>query len=105
MDIQAFGTLEDALQALMQDDAGYVILKHVLSNGESVGEHYHPVANEWLIYSSGTLEITIDGELKRTTVESTTCVKIPAGAMHSLHCLTDVSYFVLRDRPDETVYT
>jgi quercetin dioxygenase-like cupin family protein len=104
-DIHFSDTLEDALQELMMEDAEYVLLKHVLSKDESIGEHHHPLANEWVIYSAGTLEITIDGELKRTTVENTTCVKIPAGAKHTLHCLTDVSYLVLRDRSDETVYT
>jgi mannose-6-phosphate isomerase-like protein (cupin superfamily) len=66
--------------------------------------HFHPKANETIIVNSGTFVANLDFEKEKFDIKETTALNFPAGHIHSLKTLTDVSYLVLRDCDDKLIY-
>ena len=96
----------EVLLALMQMDQEYVIVRHRLDAAESIAEHFHPKANEWVIIERGAIEVTIDGAKRKHHLDGTAlAIPFPAGARHALKALSAVEYVVLRDREDEIIYS
>lgn len=103
MEIQEHASLEDALQ-LLRPEHYYTLVKHVLSKGEKVGEHFHPYATEVIIASGGGFHVLSD--LSRHPIENPGVVTItlPKESLHGLEADQDISYLVLRDEQDKTVW-
>ena len=100
-----YSTLEELLGNLTKKDKDYILVQHDFKKGEVVKPHYHPEANEWVIFRNGKVEITL--ELETATVQSSeeySVVYFPKNKFHGLKCLTDISYLVLRDKKDKTKY-
>jgi len=100
-----YKTREEALEEITKEDKDYIFLKHSFKEGREIKEHYHPKANEWIIFNSGECEIGLNSELGIFAPHSNAlAIHFPKGKIHGLICLTDISYWVLRDRKDKTIY-
>ncbi|MCD6522467.1 MAG: hypothetical protein J7K68_01855 [Candidatus Diapherotrites archaeon] len=70
-------------------------------------EHIHPHANEWIIFTKGRFEVSIDSE--KTVVDTLSSdgahiLFFPKGHKHGVKFLSDMLYFVLRDGVSKTIY-
>ena len=100
-----YSTLEELLGNLTKKDKDYILVRHDFKKGDVVKPHYHPEANEWALFRNGKVEIILESET--ATVQSSGkyfVVHFPKTKFHGLKCLTDISYFVLRDKKDKTKY-
>jgi quercetin dioxygenase-like cupin family protein len=105
--IANYANLEGALRDLVKDDEEYVLVKHTLRADEKIGLHYHKHANEWVIVLSGMFDIEIEGEkniVSTILADWVRVVHFPVGKKHSFRAVSPGTYFVLRDRQDESVF-
>jgi len=109
MKINEYNSFQEAIRSLTQEDEEYILVRHVLKAGEKVKEHYHPRANEWIIVNivEGKLVIWLGDKMKKIDFSdylSPVAIFLPAGVKHSLLAISPISYSVLRDRKDKTIY-
>ena len=105
MKIEEYISLKEAIESLIKRDKDYVFVRHTLDAGEAIKPHCHPKANEFLVVDSGVLDVRLDWENKVLTPNGRVIViHFPKRKKHSLKTLTPISYFVFRDREDETIY-
>lgn len=98
---------EGALWSVIKEDKDHIILRHILKPKEVIKRHYHRIANEWIVITHGKFSVEIDGEKEKFDLPyngTATVIHFPSGAKHSLRALSKMSYFVLRDRKDRTIY-
>ena len=92
---------EEAIDAIAEIDRHYDFFVHELEAGEKVGSHIDQTG-EWIIADNGEFEVMVDGETELFAPglipghERTAVILIPAGKIHSLLAITDVSYWVLK---------
>jgi hypothetical protein len=87
---------EQALEQIMVQDRPYKIIHHSFPKGTIIKTHTH-VVDEWVIFSHGRCEVTVAPDVKTLEARTRTyAIKIPHGKMHSLECLSDITYWVLR---------
>ncbi|MCB9359567.1 hypothetical protein H6503_06570 [Candidatus Woesearchaeota archaeon] len=97
--------LDRILNSIIPRDQEYIIVPHMLETGENVQRHMHPKANEWVVYDQGEFTFTIDGVTKTYKGNGRfTKIHIAPGQLHSMECLSPMSYFVVRDCIDEIIY-
>ncbi|MFH1210496.1 MAG: cupin domain-containing protein [archaeon] len=98
--------LREAINEIQRKDREYVSVRHDLRAGKSVGPHFHPSVWEWAIFDSfGRAKVAVDFENKLINDPiGVLVVNFPKGHIHGLKCLTDVSYLVVREGDDDTVY-
>ncbi len=104
-EIKNYENLRNALDDVLDEDKDYVLIRHTFPAGEAVGEHFHPNVNEYLLFDSGSFEVTVDFEKKMIdALPGVSVIHFPKGYIHGLRCLSDMSYYVLRDGKDEIIY-
>lgn len=105
MEIKHFQTLHEALTGTCKKDAEYILISHSLTQKRIIRRHYHPHANEYIILTHGEFDVTV-GKIKKSfrVMEGVTVIKFPKRHGHAFLARSNLSYFVLRDRMDETVY-
>jgi quercetin dioxygenase-like cupin family protein len=88
---------ESALDQLLELDRDYALVRHDFPRGEVIEAHTHPV-DEWVIFNRGRCEITLGLESRAVDVnKGAVAVYLPKEQEHGLKCLTDISYWVLRE--------
>ncbi len=105
MEIREFNNFKDAFQSLMPESRECVFVRHSLEPKEEIKLHYHPKANEWLVINRGRFVVTLESEeqefwLKRRVM----AIRFSAKQKHALATKSKISFFVLRDRADKTIY-
>lgn len=97
--------LKTALRQIIKDEKDYTLIRHDLCAGEVIGEHFHPCTDEWIFFESGRFEALLDFE-KHTVTAGTgaSALYFPKAQVHGLKCLTDMSYFVLRNENNKIIY-
>ncbi len=91
----------------MKPDKTYHIVCHELIAGEEIKLHYHPKAIEWIVIESGKFLLQIGNRKEKIPLaydETARVIRIDPGKPHFLKALSDLSYFVVRDREDKIVY-
>lgn len=107
MKTKEYPNLKEAIESLTEKDKNYIFIRHTINHGEPIRPHYHPKANEFLIVDNGVFDIWLDRDSKILVPNGKVIVVVfPKGQRHSLKTInsTPVSYFVFRDRKDETIY-
>jgi hypothetical protein len=104
--IKTYENLEEALKNIQKKDKEYISVWHKFSAGESVGLHYHHKANEWVIaLGPGSFKVIYDYEIKTVNIKGKKayCITFPREVPHNIECLTDMLYFVVRDKKDSSI--
>ncbi len=107
MKMEFWGCLDDALTGLMGNEGDEkIILRHFLETGEGVEPHAHG-GKEYIIFPARAMfEITV-GEEERAINHScyfsdrTMVIHIPAGEKHSLKAISNIKYFVIREKEEK----
>ena len=105
-EINYHSSLSDALNNLMPQDTDFIFLRHELSEGEDIKKHKHQNANEWIVFERGNLEILVDSKTQQidtTDLKETCSIYFPKEIPHSLTALSNIKYYVLRDKKDEVL--
>ena len=98
IEIKRYQNREEALERIMKKDKEYTFVRHDFNQGKIIEAHHHPV-NEWVIVDSGRCEVTLGLEtLLVEPKEEALVIYFAKKGKHGLKCLTDISYWVLRDR-------
>ncbi len=105
METAVFESFKKALESLTIEDDEYVLVRHILKPGEKIKLHYHSKATEWLIIDKGIFDIQVGDEWKRGNLTyQTTVFLFPKGENHTIKAVTEIEYFVLRDKKDKIIY-
>lgn len=105
MKVEKYPNFKQAIRSLTKEDREYVFVRHVLAPGEEVVSHYHPKANECIVVNRGRFILQINGEEQEFDLQRQVLVIfLPACQAHSLMAVSQLSYYVFRDRPDEIIY-
>ncbi len=105
METAIFESFKKALESLTFEDDEYILVRHLLKSEKEIKLHYHPEATEWLIIDNGIFDVQIENELKRyRRTYQTTVFLFPKGKNHNIKAVTEIEYFVLRDKKDKTIY-
>ncbi len=105
METAVFESFKKAMESLTISNDEYVLVRHVLKPGEKVRLHCHPKATEWLIIDKGVFNVRVGDEWKsRNLISQTTVFLFPKGKIHTIEAITEIEYFVLRDKKDKTIY-
>jgi len=110
METAIFENLKKALESLTIEDDEYTLVRHILKPGKKTRLHYHPKATEWLIIDNGIFDVQVEGidgfsELRRCQIIYQTKIFLfPKRRKHAIKAITEIEYFVLRDKKDKTVY-
>lgn len=100
-----YPNLKTALRQIIKHEKDYTLIRHDLCAGEVIGEHFHPHADEWIFFDSGKFEVTIDFERHAVTAgKGASALYLAKAHVHGLKCVTDMSYFVLRNENDKIIY-
>ena len=106
MEYKKYKSTKEALADILRDDQEYIVIKHKAKKGYSVKRHYHPKANEWLIIDNGKFTIKMDDETETFNLKNqVTVFKFMVSVKHMFSTDSDISYFVVRDVQDETVFS
>lgn len=104
---EIFNTFEDAIFYIQKKDKEYKGVWHSFKAKEKTFRmHFHPKAAEWLILLKGRYEIKIGKIEQKISCKKrkVTVVKVLPCKPHTLKAVTDILYYVVRDRDDETIY-
>lgn len=106
MEIEIYRNLERALEDIITPDQDWTILYHRMNAGEFTQTHLHKLAHEYIIFHYGQFQLTVGDEKKDFDLKGKhpIVIHLPPNLPHALIAVTQLSYFVLRDRRDETFY-
>jgi len=105
MIVRNYPSFEEAIWSLTKNHQGYLIYKHEFPVGENVDYHYHKKAWEWIIINQGQVIVGLeDKEVSFNLNGKTIAIYLPKGKKHALRPLSAVRYWVLRNRPDRSIY-
>lgn len=105
MKIEEYTNFKEAIESITKEDKDYVFIRHTLNAGEVVKLHYHPKANEFLVVDNGVFTVELGREhISLRPDGRVIAIHFPKGRKHCLRTLAPTSYFVFRDRKDETIY-
>lgn len=94
--ITEYKNRDEALEKILKMDKDYTIIRHDFPKGEFIEPHKHPV-DEWVIFDYGKCEAALGLESRVIEAKNKTmAIYFPRNIDHSLKCLTDISYWVLR---------
>lgn len=100
-----YKSFEDAFSSIMAKDFEYIVLRHELSQDKKIKLHYHENANEWVVISNGSFKIILDDEEKEFNLENKVlAIKLPKKSKHTIIPISKLSYFVVRDCKDISIY-
>lgn len=106
MEYKKYGSLREVLGDITRKDQDYSLTRHTFKNGEGIKRHYHPRANEWLIIDNGKFEIRVDEVNHSFSIRNKFhAFKFLVAQKHAFRALSDITYYVLRDTEDETVFS
>ena len=101
--IKKYNSIESAIENILTKNNKYRIIKHSFSKGHIVKPHYHPNANEWLIFDSGKFELQLGAKKELIVTSKPTVIFIEKGEVHGLKCITKMNYFVIRDGEEKII--
>ncbi len=106
LDISRYKCLREAIDGIQKRDREYVSVRHDLRARKGVGAHFHPSVGEWVLFDSfGRAKVAVDFEKKLIDDPlGVLVVHFPKGYIHDLRTLSNISYLVVREGPDETVF-
>ncbi len=105
MKVQTYPNRDEALEAIVKEDKTYVFIRHILKPGETIKPHLHPKASEWVIVSDGKFQVRLEKEKRIFDLQHQAIViYFPPKQKHALSAISAVSYLVLRDKNDMTIY-
>jgi len=105
MKVREYSTFEEALKSIITEEKQYFLIRHTLEAGEKIRPHYHPNAHEWIIVHNTICTVTMERVKKTFSAEHIyLLISFPKKKTHSFEVHVPVSYFVVRDRKDKTVY-
>lgn len=105
MKIKKYANFKKALEAIIKKDKDYFLVRHILQKGEKINLHFHKKANEWIIADSGKFAVKIGKEEKIFDIKNQiSVIYFPRKKAHDLQALSKISYLVLRDKKDKTIY-
>jgi len=97
IEVKEYENCEKALERILVLDEDYIIIRHDFKEGEIIEAHSHPV-NEWVIFDSGKCKVGLGLESKTLEAKNGAIViYLPKNEEHGLKCLSDISYWVVRD--------
>ncbi|NQT22795.1 MAG: hypothetical protein HQ579_05065 [Candidatus Omnitrophica bacterium] len=105
MKVNWYSNLKEAIESTTKEDGGYMFVRHSLEAGEEAKLHYHPEANEFLVVDNGVFGVALARKHQTFRPDGRVIViHFPKKQKHSLRALAPTSYFVFRDKEDETIY-
>ncbi len=106
LEISKYTYLREAVNQIQRKDKEYVSVRHDLRARKVIPPHFHPDVGEWAIFDSfGRAKVVVDFEKELIDDPvGVLVVHFPKGHIHGLRCLTDISYLVVREGADDTVY-
>lgn len=105
MKIKKYKSWKEAIEDITEESESYDFRRHTLKPWGEIKLHYHPKAKEFLVIDNGIFWIEIEREHQVLKSEDQVMViEIPKEQKHRLLAISSVSYFVLRDQEDETIY-
>jgi len=105
MKIKRYKNITEAIESIIKKDKEYVLIKHSLGVGREIKTHFHRKANEFIVIDSGKFEIRIEKEIRVFNLKKkATTIFFPKNKKHSLLTISSISYFVIRDERDVSVY-
>ena len=105
MKIKKYKSLKEALEDITKKDKEYVFLKHSFKAGKEIKAHYHKKANEFLVINQGKFKVGLENEEKTFNLKKhVISIIFPKKKKHSLLTLSPISYFVIRDAKDTSIY-
>lgn len=105
MIVRKYKNLKEAIEDMTKKDKECVFVRHSLKAGKEIKSHYHKKANEFVIADNGNFKIKLEGKEREFNLKNKVIViKFPKGKIHSLFAVTPVSYFVIRDVQDRSIF-
>ena len=105
MEITEFPNVKAVIEAITKEDKDYIFVRHKLKRGQTIKLHYHNKANEWIVIDAGKFRVMLDAEEKIFDVKGQAiAIYLPQKQKHALWAISEISYFVLRDKEDTTIY-
>jgi quercetin dioxygenase-like cupin family protein len=105
MIVREYPTFEEALLSVITEEKQYILVRHTLGAGEKIKPHYHPNAREWIIVHNTICTVTMERVKKTFSPEGKYLViSFLPKKVHSFQVHVPVSYFVVRDRKDKTIF-
>jgi len=98
--------LREAINQIQKRDKEYVSVRHDLHARKFIPPHFHPSVGEWAVFDSfGRANVVVDFEKKLVNDPvGVLAVHFPKGHIHGLRSLSNISYLVVREGVDDTVY-
>lgn len=108
----SFKILEKFLLEFAEAEKTSYFYMHKMAAGEEVKMHYHKKADELIILpDKGAVVISLnDGKktfgkfLDLDRIVSRVAILVKKGERYSFRTLTDIEYFVIRNKRDKTIY-
>ncbi|MFA5355635.1 MAG: hypothetical protein WC302_02835 [Candidatus Paceibacterota bacterium] len=105
MKIKEYKNLAEAIDGTIKRDKDYILLKHSLGKGTEIKTHFHKRANEFIVIDSGKLIIKLGKEEKLFNLKNkAVSILFPKQRVHSLLAISPITYFVIRDKKDISIY-
>lgn len=105
MKIKKHKNFKEALEDITKKDKEYVFVRHSLRAGREIKKHFHKKANEFLVIDSGKFKVELGKEGKTFNLKKQAIsIIFPKNKKHSLSALSPISYFVIRDKKDISIY-
>ncbi len=105
MEVKHYKNLKEAFETLFKPDKNYIMIKHSLMPGEIVKIHLHKKANEWVVIDNGEFIAFVGNEEQTLDLKNeVVSIMFPQGVKHTIRALVPITYYVIRDCEDESVY-
>jgi mannose-6-phosphate isomerase-like protein (cupin superfamily) len=102
-----FLDLEEAIWYFVKNHKMHPCYPHRIAAGETIEPHHHRQADEWLCIRGGNFILRLGDEEKPWDLRHNrfyACFRIPKGKRHAIKALTNLQYFIFRNRMDRSVY-
>lgn len=108
MDSKTYRTLSEALVSILKTDATFSVVQHALKHGEVIKPHYHAKAHEWVVIGQGVVQVLAGRKCETFKIGNRNNMKVvihfPPKELHMLVAEDDVTYFVIRDLKERSIY-
>jgi len=105
MEIKKYKNIKEAIEEITKDSTDYIFVRHVLNPEDKIRLHYHKKADEFIVIDNGNFKVRLEDEERIFDLKDQTIViYLPSQQKHTLSALSKISYFVLRNLKDVTIY-
>lgn len=105
MKIKKYKNLKSAIESVTKKDKECIFVRHSLKRGDKIGLHYHKKANEFIVVDKGKLKVILEGVERTFSIkDQAITIYLPKNKKHALLALSAISYFVLRDEKDDSIF-